>query len=119
MSQPTVTSVEKQPDAIIVHVQVERLEEDSSHQLQVDVLAAASESPQLPVVVDFAKVSFLPSLSLAALIRLATDFRGRHQRLMLAALQSEVRHVFVLTRLDRLFELHDDVPAALCAVRPA
>ncbi len=119
MSQSAATNIEQQPDVIIVHVRVERLEEDSSRQLQVDVLAAASASPQLPVVVDFAKVTFLPSLSLAALIRLVADFRGRHQRLMLAALRPEVRHVFVLTRLDRLFELHDDVPAALCAIRPA
>lgn len=49
-------------------------------------------------------------------LRIYTEFQGRRQRLILAALQPQVRDVFVMTRLDRLFEMHDDMAAAKRAV---
>ena len=38
---------------------------------------------------------------------------GCDQRLMLAGLQPPVREALSITRLDRLFEIHDDVDSAL------
>jgi anti-anti-sigma factor len=65
------------------------------------------------------RVKFVPSLSLAGLIRIHTEFQSRQQKLILAALQPHVRDTLVITRLDRLFELHDDVATAIRTVRPA
>jgi anti-anti-sigma factor len=63
-------------------------------------------------------VRFIPSLSLAALIRMLTECRAREQRLMLVGLDPTLRELFRLTRLDRLFELQADVPSALKKIRP-
>ena len=65
------------------------------------------------------RILIIVSLSLAALVRLHTEFRSRQQRLIFAGLQPQLRDLFVMTRLDRLFELQEDVAAAVRAVGPA
>lgn len=119
MPDASIVAVEELPDAVVIHVLVESLDEEQLHHLQSEVRAAANATPARPCILDLERVSFVPSLSLAALVRLYSEFQGRAQRLMLAGLQSQVRDVFVTTRLDRLFEIHDDVTAAAKAVRPA
>jgi anti-anti-sigma factor len=59
-----------------------------------------------------ARVNFMPSMSLAGLLRLSQLFRSRKQRLVLIGLQSSVRETLVVTKLDRLFEIHKDLAAA-------
>lgn len=119
MPESPIATVEELPDLVVLHVAVEELNEAQLQQLQIEVRAAADANPGRPCVVDLVRVSFMPSLSLAALVRVYTEFQGRKQRLILAGLQPQVRDLFVMTRLDRLFELHDDVAAATQAVRPA
>ena len=118
MPELPVTAIEPQPDLVVVRVLPDHLDEEPLRRVQEDVRAAAGTRPGLPVILDLTHVSFMPSLSLAGLIRLATDFRARPQRLILAGLQPHVRDVFVVTRLDRLFDLQEDVEAALRALRP-
>jgi anti-anti-sigma factor len=112
MPESPIASVEELAEAIVVHVLVTSLDEEELRRLQGAVRAAADANPGRPCVLDLARVEFLPSMSLAALIRLHTEFQTRQQRLALAALQPQVRDVFLTTRLDRLFELHDTVAAA-------
>lgn len=111
MPDPKVTSIERQSSLVVVHVEVERLEENSLATVRADVSAAGAESPQLPVVLDLAKVSFMPSLSLGALVQLTRQFKARNQRLVLIGLQPFVRETMAITRLDRLFEIHSDLSA--------
>jgi anti-sigma B factor antagonist len=118
MAEPVVTAVEREDDVIIVHVQTERLDEENVQRLEAEVSAIAQESPLTPIVLDLTRVAFMPSLSLAALVRLVAPLRDRQQRLLLAGMQPQVREVFVVTHLDRLFELHSDVATALRTVRP-
>lgn len=118
MPGSTVTVVDVEPDAVIARVTCARLDEEQLQQLRSEVLAAAVQHPAHPLVLDLAAVSFVPSMSLAALIRLSTDFRAREQRLILCGLQPAVRELFTVTRLDRLFDLQPDSAAAVRALRP-
>ena len=115
MPEPAVAAVEQQPNVVIIRALVESFDEENVRRFQGEVRAAADTNAGLPVVLDLAKVNFMPSMSLAALVRLVTEFRSRKQRLVLAGLQPQVREIFMLTRLDRLFELQDDVAAAVRA----
>ncbi len=115
MSESPIVTVEDLSDLIVLHVGVGELDEGHLRRLQSEVRAAAATSPRRPCVLDLERVSFMPSLSLAALVRLSAEFQARRQRLILAGLQTRVRELFVVTRLDRLFELHDDVAAAVRA----
>jgi anti-sigma B factor antagonist len=119
MAESEITVVDVQPDVVIVRATCESLDEVKVKLLRTAIAAAAEQQPAKPLVLDLAMVNFMPSLSLAALIRLATDFRARQQRLLVAGLQPQVRDVFVLCRLDRLFDLQEDAAAALRSLRPA
>ena len=116
MPEPAVAAIEVKSNIVVIRALVESFDEDNVRRFQSEVRTASSANAGLPVVLDLAKVNFMPSMSLAALIRLTTEFRGSKQRLVLAGLQPQVREVFVLTRLDRLFEIQDDVAAAFQAV---
>jgi anti-sigma B factor antagonist len=117
MSDPSVTIVERRPEALVICVQTERLDEASLKSLRSEVSSAASESPELPTILDMEKVSIMPSLSLGAMVQLSKEFQARKQRLMLAGLQQFVRETMAITRLDRVFEIHEDLSAALKAAR--
>lgn len=119
MSEPAATIVDQQADAVIIRVQAADMDETNARRVQAEVSVAAGNAPQCPVVLDLTQVRFLPSLSLAALIRVHTECRARQQQLMLTGLRPELRNVLLITRLDRLFDLHPDVDAALRRIRRA
>ena len=112
------TVVESQDDVVVIRVQVTDLSEAHTKAVQAEVNAAAAAFPALPFILDLARVKFLPSLTLGAMVRLGQSFRARNQRLLLVGLQPTIRQVLTITKLDRMFEIHDDVDAALRATRP-
>lgn len=109
MPDSTVTAVERHSNLVVVRVQAERLDETNLSAVRASTSAAGAEAPQLTVVLDLAKVTFMPSLSLGGMVQLVREFKARGQRLVLIGLQPFVREAMALTRLDRLFEIHDDL----------
>ena len=112
------TVVERLDDVVVIRVQVRDLDEAHTKAVHADVNAAAAESPGLPFILDLSSVKFLPSITLGAMVRLGQSFRARNQRLLLTGLQPTIRQVLTITKLDRMFEIQDDVDAALRATRP-
>jgi anti-anti-sigma factor len=108
MSDGTLIKVQRQPDRIIIHLQLDRLDETNIDAVRKSVEDAATEAPQLMVVLDMAKVSFLASLSLGEFVQLLQQFKDRGQRLGLANLKPTIRQIFAVTRLDKLFEILND-----------
>ncbi len=119
MPETPSISVEQQPGAVVVRVLARDLDESHMTGLRSGIADALPTAPSLPFIVDLSNVKFVPSLTLGALVGLATDFRSRSQRLIFASPQATVRKVFTITRLDRVLEIVDDVPAALCSVGAA
>jgi anti-anti-sigma factor len=111
MSEQSVAIVERHPDLIVVHIQPEAIDDRNLTAIHTAVDSAGSESPQTPVAVDMTRVNFMPSMSLAGFIRLSQLFKSRKQRLVLVNLQPAVRETLVVTKLDRLFEIHPDLSA--------
>jgi len=100
----------------VIHVLAHDLGEDNIASVRGGITDAVSQSPSLPFIIEMANVKFVPSLTLGALVRLVNEFRARRQRLIFVSLQPTVRQVIVITRLDRLMEIMDDVEAALRSV---
>lgn len=69
------------------------------------------------VIVDLAQVEFLDSSGLGALVAIMKMLGGR--RLELACCGVAVSKVLALTRMDKIFVLHDAVPAGLGRDRDA
>ncbi|MHC5112355.1 MAG: STAS domain-containing protein [Planctomycetota bacterium] len=113
----TVTSIEKQEELVVAIVQHDELDDQQIAAMQGEVLAAAEQSPGLPVVLDLAKVSFLPSLSLGAVVVLLNTLKKKGQKLILVGMQSTVRDAFAMTRLDKLFEIRDDLDSVVAQLR--
>jgi anti-sigma B factor antagonist len=76
---------------------------------------AVSEGSIERLVLNFGGIQQVSSAALGKLIKLrgrADEVRGR---LRLCGLHPDLRHVFKLTRLDDLFDVHDTVADALDA----
>jgi anti-anti-sigma factor len=112
MAETPATTIEEQSGVVVMRVQVSDLDENHIKAVQAD-LAAASAKHQLPFVVDLSNVKFIPSLSLGMLVRIATEFRAKKQRLALAALKPGVRQMLSITQLDRLFDIQQTVDGAV------
>jgi anti-sigma B factor antagonist len=70
-------------------------------------------TPQQPnLVIDMSGVTFVDSLGLATLVSGLKLCRKNHGLLRLVNLQSQVRYLFEMTRLDQAFELFENVDDA-------
>ena len=67
----------------------------------------------MELVCDLTEVGFLDSSGLSALVSGLKAARERGGFLKLAGLNEQVAKIFKLTMLDRVFELHPSVEAAL------
>lgn len=68
------------------------------------------------VLVDMGGVTYIDSSGLAVLIEYLKESGGFGGKFVLFGLRKEVRDVFELVRLDRLFTIVGDEEAALAAV---
>ena len=68
------------------------------------------------VIVDFSKASFVDSMGLGALVNLLKACSSEDVSLALAGLTPQVRQIFELTRLYRLFDIYDSPSKAYAAL---
>ena len=65
------------------------------------------------VVIDLAQVNYIDSSGLATLVEGIQLASAREKKFLLAgANDNRIRHMMEITRLNELFELHEDVEAA-------
>lgn len=105
--------VEKQvfSDAVLITVGEARIDAAIAIQFKDSVRELASGSPHR-VVLDMSAVEFLDSSGLGALVA-AMKQLGANRALELAALSKNVKKVFQLTRMDKVFTLHETVSDAI------
>jgi len=71
----------------------------------------ADAEPRL--LISFANVDHLSSAALGTLITVNTKIRNRGGELRLADIDPQIREVFAITKLNRLFQIHDTSQEAL------
>ncbi|OLP15781.1 sulfate transporter [Leptolyngbya sp. 'hensonii'] len=76
------------------------------------------ESGTKTVLIDFEQVTFMDSSGLGALVASLQRVRADNARLYLCSLNTQVRMVMELTRLDQVFEMFPDRSAFEAAVAP-
>jgi len=81
------------------------------------VLAAARNEKSSHFIIDFKKVGFIDSTGLGILISLMRHLKENGGQLRLVGLQDQVRSIFEITRLFRVFDLSKDVESALKEIR--
>jgi anti-sigma B factor antagonist len=75
---------------------------------------STQKTPKL--VLDFSGVNYIDSSGLATLIEYFQAVQSYGGKMALASLSPRVKNVFEIVRLEQIFSLHPDVPAALAAL---
>ena len=89
-------------------------EVDAEHAAQLKrVFVKLREEDRRRVVLDLQKVSFVDSTGLGILISLMRQLKEVDGELRLVGLQPEVRSIFEITRLYKVFELRSSIEDAL------
>ena len=121
---PETSPVLPASDAIIVDqtaiLQVDgRLDRSNVAEFHQKAQQALAVTPK--VIVDLSKASFLDSSAIGTLVNLAKQARDAGGDVTLAGAPAQITKVLALLRLDRFFDMHNDVHAAQQALqtRPA
>jgi anti-sigma B factor antagonist len=80
-------------------------------QLKKDILASIDQRKK--VILNFAHVDFIDSAGLSALLGVQRQVHEGKGHIVLAALNEEIRSIFQITRLEQVFNIHEDVESAL------
>jgi anti-anti-sigma factor len=96
---------------------VVRLADDP--QLTEDLIALEHAAQQGPLcaVLDFAGVNFINSSNLAKLLKLRKKMVSDHTRLIFCSIGDQVWGALLVTGLDKLFTVCDDVATALATIQ--
>ncbi|HEX8875218.1 MAG TPA: STAS domain-containing protein [Phycisphaerales bacterium] len=78
---------------------------------EISRLIDAEASPKL--LISFANVDHLSSAALGALITINNKIRQKNGQLRLASIDPQIYEVFVITRLNKLFQIHESVDDAI------
>jgi len=110
-------NVEQHPEVVVVRIKAEKIEEYNVQQVQDAMSLAIAEVSPKPVVLELSGVIFLQSLALGALLRILTGCRTREQPLFLVGLNSDLKELFRVTRLNQVFRIVADLPAVIELLR--
>ena len=110
-------NVEQHPEVVVVRIKAEKIEEYNVQEVQDAISLAIAEVSPKPVVLELSGVIFLQSLALGALLRILTECRTREQPLFLVGLNSDLKELFRVTRLNQVFRIVADVPAVIELLR--
>ena len=81
---------------------------------EISRLIDAEASPKL--LISFANVDHLSSAALGALITINNKIRQKNGQLRLASIDPQIYEVFVITRLNKLFQIHESVDDAIKSI---
>lgn len=106
--------IQEQGAAVLIEVKEERLDAHNSGELKAQMLGLFEEGKS-NLVVDLQEVRFVDSSGLGALVSGFKNASARNGNLKLSGLQPQVKSMFELTRLHRVFEIFPGSQEALAS----
>lgn len=107
-------SVQYVEDATIVTFVDEKiLEEMDIQSLQVSVMSVVAEAERINLILDFCNVQFLSSAVLGLLMRISKKVYEQEGQLRLCNISPRIYEIFKITRLNQIFDIHEDVDRAI------
>lgn len=105
-------NITEQGEIIKIEVQEERMDAHNSGDLKEQMLQLFDDG-KCNLVIDLSEVRFVDSSGLGALVSGFKNASAREGSLKLCCLQPQVRSMFELTRLHRVFEIYATIDEAL------
>jgi anti-sigma B factor antagonist len=116
MTAPKRLEINRVGDVAVVHFKDQKIIEDLGiQQLGQELFNLVEIDGHTRLVLNFAAVDFLSSGALGKLIILEKKVAARGGTLKLCGIRPEIQEVFVLTKLNRLFDIREDEADALAA----
>ena len=91
----------------------EILDELRINEISDSLFAVVDEQTQVKLVLNFQAVTHLSSSALGTLIRLNKKIEESKGQFRLCSIRKSLYEIFVITRLNKVFKIHDDVDAAI------
>ena len=88
------------------------LDESNSQEMGRELFELV-EQKRTKILLNFMNVEFLSSAALGKLITLDKKLKAAKGQLKLSNIRPEIYEVFAITRLNKLFDIHDDEADAL------
>ncbi|MFO7983230.1 MAG: STAS domain-containing protein [Desulfuromonadales bacterium] len=99
-----VVDIHEKDDVLLMEIQEERLDAHNSGELKNRMLSLFEEG-KVNIVINLGEVRFIDSSGLGALVSGYKNASARNGNLKLCSLQPQVKSMFELTRLHRVFEI--------------
>lgn len=104
---------ESKEGILTIWVQAPRLVEDSVlEKLESDTLALIDKTTEERVILDFDAVQFMSSSMLGKLVKIQKKCKEYKTKLKLSSLSPEIKQVFKITKLDKVFDIEKDLESA-------
>jgi len=101
----------EQGDVVVIEIEEERMDAHNSGTFKEQMLALFDEGKN-KLIINLSAVRFVDSSGLGALVSGFKNASAREGSLKLCGLQPQVRSMFELTRLHRVFEIFASVEEA-------
>jgi len=89
------------------------LEEANIQAIGDEISGLIDEATDPKLLINFKNVEHLSSAALGTLITVNNKVRQKGGQLRLCNIDPQIYEVFVITKLNKLFQIHDDVESAL------
>lgn len=89
------------------------LDEANIQSIGEEIASLIDQGPAPKLLISFENVEHLSSAALGTLISINNKVRNRDGELRLADIDPQIYEVFVITRLNNLFSIHDTTDEAL------
>lgn len=91
------------------------LDEANIQQIEEQITEIVERQPRPKLLISFANVDHLSSAALGSLITLNNKIRAKDGQLRLSNIDPQIYEIFVITKLNKLFQIHDDAQAAMAS----
>jgi anti-sigma B factor antagonist len=91
------------------------LDETNIQTIGNQLFGLVDEDGRKSIVLDFSHVEYLSSAALGKLITLDKKVKATKGKLRLCSIRPEIYEVFAITKINKLFSIHDDQAAALAS----
>jgi len=89
------------------------LEEAAIQQIGEEISTLVEQATNPKLLISFSNVEHLSSAALGTLITINNKVRQKAGQLRLSNIDPQIYEVFVITRLNKLFQIYDDVDQAV------
>ena len=107
-------SVDYAQEAVVITLADEKILQTSDIiALESSILPVIEDKDAIQVVVNFTNVQFLSSSVLGLLIRISKKIYEQGGQLRLCNINAKIFSIFKITRLDKVFDIYDNLPEAI------